>query len=102
MNAVPLFVAFFVFANHYARDTIAGLAKHLIDLNIVTAHTYSMLNSLFFLPNIISSLVISALLTRIGIGKCIVTALIIAAAGNFGFYYGLTTQNVNILYIGTY
>ena len=85
LNAVPLFVAFFVFANHYARDTIAGLAKQLIDLNIVSANTYSALNSLFFLPNIISSLIISAFVSKIGIGKCIITALVIAATGIFYF-----------------
>ena len=100
MNAVPLFVAFFVFANHYARDTIAGLAKQLIDLNIVSPNEYSTLNSLFFLPNIITSLIISALVSKIGIGKCIITAIVIAAVGNFLFYYGITIQNVNILYIG--
>ena len=102
LNAVPLFVAFFVFANHYARDTIAGLAKQLIDLNIVSANTYSALNSLFFLPNIISSLIISAFVSKIGIGKCIITALVIAATGNFLFYYGITIKNVHILYVGRF
>ena len=51
--SIPISICVIVFVNHYSRDTLGALEKQLeADLNI-SVTTYSSLNSLYFLPNII-------------------------------------------------
>jgi MFS family permease len=101
--AVSVCTIFVMMENHYIRDTVAALGQQMESDLAVTAQEYSTLNSLYFLPNIITPLFIGAFCELSGrASKLLLLTSIALAVGNLVFTLGAHTHNVTMLYIGRF
>jgi MFS family permease len=97
---LPLFVALIVFGNHYARDAVGALEKQIENNVGLTTAQYGLLNSLFFLPNIITPIIAGALTNRLGAAWCLFYSAVIGATGHLTFALGVQAGNVPLLFLG--
>ena len=59
-------VGFAIFANHFTRDSVGALEKQIEDNGILTVSSYNNMNTLFFLPNIVTPLLAGVGVQRLG------------------------------------
>jgi MFS family permease len=101
--AVSVCTIFVMMENHYIRDTVAALEQQMESDLAVTAQEYTTLNSLYFLPNIITPLFIGAFCELSGrASKLLLFTSTALAIGNLVFTLGAHTHSVTMLYIGRF
>ena len=75
-----------MFGNHYVRDSLGALEKQLESDTIVSVNYYMILNILYFLPNIITPLVVGLLMEKLGgVNSCFFYSVCIASLGHLLF-----------------
>ena len=95
--AIASFIGFIIFGNHYVRDTVGALEKQIEnDLNI-SSKQYALLNSLYFIPNIVTPIIGGIFAQRIGPSLCLIISLFITTIGNCIFVYGNKKQPIFII-----
>ncbi len=98
---IPVFVGMIMFCNHYVRDCPGALEKPLETELSFTSNDYSILNSLYFFPNIISPLLAGMFIEQLGgIVRCFYLSLIIASAGHISFAIGASLRSKVIMFLG--
>jgi len=81
-------IGLIIFGNHYARDTLGALEKQIeLDLH-ETPKQYALLNSFYFLPNIITPFIGGVVAQRLGASKCLILSLVLTVFGHIVFIYG--------------
>lgn len=98
---IPVCVAMWIFGNHYARDSVGSLVKQL-EMKLMSIDNYATANLFFFLPNIFMPLIVTGMVSYFGMGRCIVYSLLIAAIGNWIFYFGTLSSRLELLYFGRF
>jgi hypothetical protein len=98
---LPVFVGLILFCNHYSRDCPGALEKPIENELSFTQQDYSILNSLYFVPNIISPLIAGMFIDKLGgIVNCFYLSLAIASLGHICFGLGATWESKGIMYLG--
>ena len=98
---IPFLTSLLIFVNHYCRDSVGALEKQMeSDLGMTEAQ-YASLNSLYFLPNIITPLLVGTAAHSLGgAPKCLVYAVILAFVGHFIFAYACEVKSIPLLFFG--
>jgi MFS family permease len=93
---IASFIGLIIFGNHYVRDTVGALEKQIEnDLNI-SSKQYALLNSLYFIPNIVTPIIGGIFAQRIGPSLCLIISLFITTIGNCIFVYGIKNYYIYI------
>jgi hypothetical protein len=72
---IPFLTSLLIFVNHYCRDSVGALEKQMEDHVGITEAQYASLNSLYFLPNIITPLLVGTAAHKLGgAPQCLVYA----------------------------
>jgi hypothetical protein len=99
--ALPILVSLILFCNHYVRDCPGALQIPLEREIGFTPQDYSILNALYFFPNIISPLLAGILIDRLGgTVKCFYYSILVASAGHLTFALGASMANKGIMFFG--
>jgi hypothetical protein len=99
--ALPILVSLILFCNHYVRDCPGALEIPLERELGFTPQDYSILNALYFFPNIISPLLAGILIDRLGgTVKCFYYSILVASAGHLTFALGASMANKGIMFFG--
>lgn len=90
--------------NHYSRDTPGALEKELEnDIRDFSSRDYSLINSLYFFPNMITPLFAGMLIDTFGgIHNSFLLATCIAGLGHVSFAIGVQYQLKPIIFIGKF
>jgi MFS family permease len=90
-----------MFCNHYVRDCPGALEKPIENELAFTQQDYSIMNSLYFFPNIISPLIAGVLIDKLGgIVRCFYLSLFIASFGHLSFAFGASFGSKSIMFLG--
>lgn len=89
-------------ANHYSRDTPGAIEKQLeTDIEGFTPKDYSMINSLYFFPNMITPLFAGMLIEKLGgIHNSFLISVSIAAIGHVLFAFGVQYDHIPTIFVG--
>mmetsp|Transcript_12175 Transcript_12175/g.27169 ORF Transcript_12175/g.27169 Transcript_12175/m.27169 type:complete len:183 (-) Transcript_12175:88-636(-) len=103
MVAMPAATIFVMFMNHYLRDTVGALEKQMeTDLGLKPSQ-YDMLNSLFFMPNIIAPLFTGSLCDTFGRpSRFLLFCALLGAFGNLLFVLGAQNVSIPLFYLGRF
>jgi MFS family permease len=98
---IPFLTSLLIFVNHYCRDSVGALEKQMETHVGMTESQYASLNSLYFLPNIITPLLVGTAAHSLGgAPKCLVYAVILGAIGHSIFAYACEIKNIPMLFFG--
>lgn len=98
---IPMLTSSLIFVNHYTRDSIGALSAQLETDVGITANQYATLNTLYFLPNVITPLLVGSAVAKLGGGPlCLLYAVIIAAIGHFLFALGCEMKYIELVFVG--
>lgn len=98
---VPFLTSLLIFVNHYCRDSVGALEKQMEHELDMTEAQYGSLNSLYFLPNIITPLLVGTAAEKMGgAPTCLVYAVTFGAIGHAIFALGCETKSVSVLFFG--
>jgi MFS family permease len=98
---IPFLTSLLIFVNHYCRDSVGALEKQMEDHVGITEAQYASLNSLYFLPNIITPLLVGTAAHKLGgAPQCLVYAVILGAIGHAIFAYACEIQSIPMLFFG--
>jgi len=100
--SLPLLVSLILFGNHYVRDTPGALEKQLeLEIHNFTVHDYSVLNALYFFPNIITPLFAGMFIEKMGgIRICFLISTVVAAFGHLIFAMGIQMEYMPVIFVG--
>ncbi len=94
-------VGLLLFGNHYNRDTPGALEKPLEEDLHFSSQDYSTLNSLYFVPNIITPFFAGMFIEKLGgISFCFLLSTIIASIGHLAFALGIQVESIGLVYFG--
>ncbi len=91
-------IASVVFANHFCRDTPGALEREL-EATVMDVKQYHTLQSIFFLPNILSPLVASFFKDT---ATLLILTTTLASVGTFVFAFGAYERSVGLMYLGRF
>ena len=91
-------IASVVFANHFCRDTPGALEREL-EASVMDVKQYHTLQSVFFLPNILSPLVASFFEDT---ANLLIYTTTLASVGTFVFAFGAHSSSVGVMYLGRF
>lgn len=98
---IPFLTSLLIFVNHYCRDSVGALEKQMENEVGMTEAQYASLNSLYFLPNIITPLLVGTAAHSLGgAPKCLVYAVILGAIGHAFFAYACQIKSIPLLFFG--
>jgi len=99
---VPYLVGFLILANHYSRDTIGTLQKQLMSDIPLEGTQYALINTFYFLPNIVLPFVTGVLLEKgcSTVQQFMVVSLSIACISSFVFAIGCSARSYPLLFLG--
>ena len=98
---IPFLTSSLIFVNHYCRDSVGALEKQLESEVGITASQYGTLNALYFLPNIITPLLVGTAADKLGgAPTCLVLAVITASFGHILFAFAVQIRNSSLLFVG--
>jgi MFS family permease len=98
---IPFLTSSLIFVNHYCRDSVGALEKQLESEVGITPAQYGHLNALYFLPNVITPLLVGTAANKLGgAPTCLVLAVICASFGHLVFAYAVEVQSVGLLFMG--
>jgi hypothetical protein len=98
---LAVFIGLILFCNHYVRDCPGALEKAIETELSLSPQDFSILNSLYFFPNIISPLIAGMLIDKLGgIIPSFYISLVIASAGHILFGIGATCEIKGVMYLG--
>ena len=101
--AIPAFTIFVIFQNHYCRDTLGALEQQIENDLPLDPSQYSMLNSLYFVPNIIAPLFTGTLCELSGRpANFLLYCAIFGTLGHLIFALGSDTTNISWMYTGRF
>lgn len=99
---IPIWIGLIMFANHYPRDVVGALEKQL-EARLVTPAEYAFMNSLYFLPNIITPLIAGHFIDRLGgISSSFVMFTSIGALGHALFALGAQVSSIHLMFLGRF
>jgi hypothetical protein len=99
--SIPIFVSLILFCNHYVRDCPGALERPLEEELGLSPQDYSVLNAVYFIPNIISPLLAGIFITKLGgVVSSFYLSLIIAAVGHLTFAIGASISSKGTMFIG--
>lgn len=97
---IPLSIGMLLFANHFVRDSVGSLEKQLED-GFVTPSQYATINSLYFIPNMITPFLAGAIIEgQSDVSNPYLISLIVATIGHFFFALGVSKKNIAFMYTG--
>ena len=98
---IPFLTSSLIFVNHYCRDSVGALEKQLESEVGITSSQYGTLNSLYFLPNIITPLLVGTAANKLGgAPACLVLGVVVASVGHIIFAFAVQIQNASLLFVG--
>lgn len=98
---IAVFVALIIFGNHYTRDAPGALEKQLESEIGFSPHEYSLLNSMYFIPNIATPLLAGIFIKDLGgIPKAFLLSVLIVSIGHIVFVLGVEAENKFVMYFG--
>lgn len=69
---IPICIGSIIFGNHYARDTVGALEKQIEMEFGLTTPDYATLNSLFFVPNMITPFIAGVVTKKLKPSLCLI------------------------------
>lgn len=98
---IAVLVAFIIFGNHYTRDAPGALEKQLENELGFSTHEYSLLNSIYFIPNIVTPLMAGIFIRDLGgVPKAFLLSTIVAAAGHLVVGMGVEMESKIAMFAG--
>mmetsp|Transcript_21637 Transcript_21637/g.31490 ORF Transcript_21637/g.31490 Transcript_21637/m.31490 type:complete len:528 (-) Transcript_21637:122-1705(-) len=98
---IPFLTSSLIFVNHYCRDSVGALEKQLESEVGITPSQYGTLNSLYFLPNVITPLLVGTAAESLGgAPMCLMCAVLVASLGHVIFAFAVEISSVNLLFVG--
>lgn len=98
---IPGCVCTIFFINHYARDTVGALERQIEEDLHLSASDYSLLNSLFFVPNTIVPLLATILCIWLGgAAQVVLFGVTVASCGHVLFALGASLRAKHIMNLG--
>jgi hypothetical protein len=99
--SIPILVSLILFCNHYVRDCPGALERPLEEELGLSLQDYSVLNAVYFIPNIISPLLAGMFITKLGgVVSSFYLSLMIAAVGHLTFAIGASISSKGTMFIG--
>ena len=98
---IPFLTSLLIFVNHYCRDSVGALEKQMEGHVGMTEAQYASLNSLYFLPNIITPLLVGTAAHKLGgPAMCLVCAVALGAVGHIIFAFACEIKSIPLLFFG--
>lgn len=98
---IAVLVGLIIFGNHYVRDSPGALEKQIEDELRFTAHDYSILNALYFFPNIATPLLAGIFIKQLGgIPKAFLLSVMVVSVGHLVFGLGVELVSKPVMFIG--
>lgn len=97
---MPCCIGMVMFCNHYVRDSVGALEKEL-EATLFSAQQYTLLNGIYFLPNVLTPVIIGVFTEKLGGPSiCFLYSAIIAAGGDIIFGLGVHLNSVPLSALG--
>ena len=98
---IPVFICIILFINHYTRDTVGALERQIEEDLHISISEYSMLNSLFFVPNTIIPMFATLLCIWLGgTTQVVLFGVSVTSCGHVLFAIGASMQSNHVMDFG--